>query len=148
MSLQVPLNFKKMVGFVQFLTGKTQGGVAKSIHYNPSHFSVLMNAEEDKPELTALLYTTYKKEIQDFFGEVNHAMVSEPEVVYGNKKAKVIDADRLTVTHSPVYEAMLKVVLLNQAKLISIAKGEKLDKVLNEMKAMVKELTGKDFDKI
>lgn len=139
--------FNKTLAFIQFLTGKTQEEIAKSIGYSRPYFSQLRHKpDEESDDIQKLLLDKYRRDINEFFGgEAN--LLEEPAADY-DKSVKIVDAEELLVQDSLQIKGMLRVILRNQATLISAQKKIALNKVLEEMTRAVRDETEAEFDEL
>lgn len=131
---------KSLTAFIQAITDKSLEEVAQSIDYSRSHFTKEV-AKGSNKAIEKLLLDKYKKEMDEFFQEKDLFVNEDPE----DYSKKLVDTDELLVHNSILLKGMIRVLLRNQAMIISYQSGEKLSVVLKKIEKAVKEEIEEDF---
>jgi poly-D-alanine transfer protein DltD len=137
---------KTLVGFVQVITDQTIEQVAGSINYTRAWLTKAMQSPEGNPTLEKLLADKYKKEIAEFFQE--RELLMEEDSAFYTHSEKVVDAEELLVHDSIIIKGMLRVMLRNQAEILSSQTGKPVSSILKKIEKAVRDETQEEFDEL
>lgn len=134
---------KSIVRLIQVITDLKIEEIASSIDYSREHLSKEMAKERPNPSIQSAILKKYKNDLNHFFDE-NVSLLQEENVPY-NSTQKIVDVDDQLVNNSIVIKGMLRVVLRNQAFIISSQTGEDLEVVSERITAALKDELKEDF---
>lgn len=138
---------KKLVGFIGVITDQNTSEIAESIGYTRTWLSNEMQKKEGNLRIEKLLTQKYQADIDAFFENDSLILRDDGQEEY-NKDFKVIDAEELLVHDSLLIKGMLRVLLRNQAEIISYHSKAPLKKVLERVSQSVRDEISEEFDEL
>lgn len=137
---------KTLVSFIKAITDQTIEDVAASINYTRPHLTREMAKAGGNPGIEKILTDKYRKEMEDFFQE-GEMLLNEDQEPYG-KEIKIVNAEELLVHDSIIIKGMMRVILRNQAEIISYHSKAPLAVVLERVTQAVRVETSEEFDEL
>lgn len=134
---------KTTVKLIQAITDMNMDEIARSIDYTRSYLNRFMNSDEENKDIENALLQKYKPVLEEFFDEsLNY--VEEDSAEY-RMNARIVDVENELVNNSIVIKGMMRVLLRNQAFIISLQTGEDLTVVLDRITVALKDELKEDF---